>query len=124
MFDVGAEKLIVFPLPKCTDGGYITTSSMGIRDSLCVCNISNHEKIELWIMKEYGVAKTWTKELSIHNDSLCTRFLCDDFFEPITFMANETVLMIMTSSGLIYYNLLTGGYKRLSFQVEHGGSKS
>ncbi|KAL0351400.1 UNVERIFIED_CONTAM: putative F-box protein [Sesamum calycinum] len=43
----------------------ISLGAYGFGDHLCICDNSSDDEIVIWLMKEYGVEKSWTKEFVI-----------------------------------------------------------
>lgn len=62
-FDLENEAFKPFPPPF---PGRKLLGSLGVlRDCLCLCDNTSHFEIEIWVMKEYGVEKSWAKEFMI-----------------------------------------------------------
>ncbi|KAL8485732.1 hypothetical protein ACS0TY_027861 [Phlomoides rotata] len=62
-FDLEKETFQPFPPPF---PGRKLQGSLGVlKDCLCLCDNTSTFDIEIWLMKEYGVEKSWTKEFVI-----------------------------------------------------------
>lgn len=71
-FDIENEQLKSFPSPPVQDfGPTIHKNSMHLGVSggfLYLCeNLSTSSSVEIWVMKDYGVKQSWTKEFVISN---------------------------------------------------------
>ncbi|XP_051139151.1 F-box protein At3g07870-like [Andrographis paniculata] len=62
-FDLERETFTPFPPPF--PARRILGSLGVLRGCLCLCDNSSHSDIEIWVMKEYGVEKSWSKEIVI-----------------------------------------------------------
>ncbi|KAK4737320.1 hypothetical protein R3W88_001017 [Solanum pinnatisectum] len=58
---------------------------------LCLSDDSHNQYIDIWWMKEYGIAKSWTKQC-ILKDSIQAD-ICGDKFIPILLWKDEEILM-------------------------------
>ncbi|XP_039030779.1 F-box protein CPR1-like [Hibiscus syriacus] len=52
-FDLGTEELIEVPQPNCADKSYLLDVGV-LEGRLCVVCNYDQEKIDAWVMKEYG----------------------------------------------------------------------
>ena len=100
-FDLETERFSTFSHPPLTKGGYVGSLSV-LEGRLCLCDNSSEGKIVIWVMREYGVAKSWTKEYVINKDAK----LCGDYVlvSPIKVFKNGGILMKCDESLLFYYN--------------------
>ncbi|KAM5584122.1 F-box protein CPR1-like [Rosa sericea] len=57
-FDLAKEEFRRLPLPRILDGDFRELRAFG--DCLCAFDCANVD-VDLWVMKEYGVADSWTK---------------------------------------------------------------
>ncbi|KAH9620941.1 hypothetical protein KSS87_015495, partial [Heliosperma pusillum] len=61
-FDVTEEKLWKVPAPGVINGDPCEHDELIILGGcLCMCNSFPRDKIDIWVMKEYGVIESWTK---------------------------------------------------------------
>ncbi|KAI3464424.1 hypothetical protein Pfo_021087 [Paulownia fortunei] len=59
------ENELFQPLPPPFPGRKLL-GSLGVLDGcLCLCDNTSHFEIDIWVMKEYGVEKSWAKEIVI-----------------------------------------------------------
>nr|POE49596.1 f-box protein cpr30 [Quercus suber] len=70
VFDMGAEEFAEFTLPKNLEGEeQLINMSLAVVDGLLAlvpCNLyAQEECYSVWVMREYGVAESWTKLLDI-----------------------------------------------------------
>ncbi|KAL8510280.1 hypothetical protein ACS0TY_017184 [Phlomoides rotata] len=70
---------------------------------LCICDNSSNYKIDIWLMKEYGVEKSWIKEFVI---SKVPDFVgkCYEVVYPIKVFKDGDILMAWEDSFLFYYS--------------------
>lgn len=65
-FDVEKETFQPFPFPFPGELHSRTLHSLGvITGCLCLCDNTSDSEIVIWVMKEYGVQNSWTKEFVI-----------------------------------------------------------
>lgn len=113
-FNFSDEKFHYFPLPRyhsMISFRYMSRLSLAVlKGSLCICDASIYNPIEIWVMKEYGVEKSWTKIISI--DMSCGERLPVGMYQPIGFLKDGALLMFhYPSCSLIYYDPKRSEYK-------------
>ncbi|XP_022878786.1 F-box protein CPR30-like [Olea europaea var. sylvestris] len=65
-FDVEKESFQPFPFPFPGERHKRALHSLGVvADCLCLCDNTSDSEIVIWVMKEYGVKKSWIKEFVI-----------------------------------------------------------
>ncbi|KAM7493272.1 hypothetical protein LguiB_027881 [Lonicera macranthoides] len=70
-----------------------------INGNLSICDSSNHDQIVIWVMKEYGVKESWSKDIVI------TRRIDNfDSYELIMINSNGKILMIFNKKSIIIYD--------------------
>ncbi|XP_028759928.1 F-box protein At3g07870 isoform X2 [Neltuma alba] len=98
--------------PPCLDGTKRQISNdlrLGVVEGcLFVCVFGDSRKFDIWVMKDYGVKESWTRQYVIEN--LYPRKSHSDFYEPVKFMGNGEILMLYNDSEVLCYNT---GTKRL-----------
>ncbi|KAL2513258.1 F-box protein [Abeliophyllum distichum] len=63
-FDLEKEEFQPFPSPFPRRQELL--GSVGVlQDRLCLCDNTSHFEIDIWVMKEYGVKESWTREFVI-----------------------------------------------------------
>ncbi|KAM0985059.1 hypothetical protein ACFX13_012593 [Malus domestica] len=70
---------------------------------LCVFG-DDCSKFDMWVMKEYGVQKSWTKVLVFEKLYDCVEELCCDVYEPIMYLSNGEILMLYNNRAIVCYN--------------------
>ncbi|KAJ7980172.1 F-box protein [Quillaja saponaria] len=74
-----------------------------LEDCLLLCVFGNdHRKFDIWIMKDYGVKESWTKQFVIEN--LYPRQRSCDFYEPVKFLNNGEILLLYNDLEVLCYN--------------------
>lgn len=107
-FDVENESFQVFPSPNnlIKQTWY---ASLGLfRDCLCLCVPDGSEDydidIDIWVMKEYGVKESWTKEIVIRqNSSELSCLLCDEV-SLLHVWENGDILILWRDDRLYLYS--------------------
>ncbi|XP_073136579.1 F-box/kelch-repeat protein At3g23880-like [Henckelia pumila] len=86
------------PLPVRCLGSLVV-----LGDCLSVCDNTSENDIVIWIMKDYGVGKSWTKEFVISKlPNLAGE--CYEHVNPIKVFRNGDVLMIWGDFYMFYYS--------------------
>ncbi|KAL4580325.1 hypothetical protein LXL04_016515 [Taraxacum kok-saghyz] len=127
VFNFDNETFELFPSPPSIDKGQIHLRRLGVlKGCLCVCD-TYECKLVVWVMKEYGIKKSWCKELVIEY-SVCFDF--DLLFQqpayPIEVFKDGEVLMTTYEEKLIVYcprrnkivdrEILDGCFKGLAYR--------
>lgn len=113
-FNFETEKFGSVPPPPCIDGTKRLFSDhlkLGVvEDSLFMCVFGDSRKFDIWVMKDYGVKESWTKQYVIEN--LYPRQSSCDTYEPVKFLGNGEILMLFNDSQVVCYNLQTKRMRR------------
>ncbi|KAM7493269.1 hypothetical protein LguiB_027878 [Lonicera macranthoides] len=70
-----------------------------VNGNLSICDYSNHDQIVIWVMKEYGVKESWSKDIVI-----ARRIDNFDNYELIMIYGNGKILMIFNKKSIIIYD--------------------
>ncbi|XP_058225939.1 F-box protein At3g07870-like [Rhododendron vialii] len=70
---------------------------------LCVCDGSGFEKLKIWVMKEYGVQESWSKEFCFITQTNEGRWIYGTY-DPICLLRNGAVVLFHSSSGALFYH--------------------
>lgn len=102
-FDIEKESFQGFStVPGLCRGSYC--KSLGLLEGrLCVCDNSSNSDLVIWVMKEYGVSESWTKEIVIRLESDLTCLLYAQV-TPIKVWRNGDILMLWRDDFLCSYN--------------------
>ncbi|KAK9284328.1 hypothetical protein L1049_023499 [Liquidambar formosana] len=79
---------------------------------LYVCDCTPSDHVDLWIMKNYGVKESWTKDFVIENLILETSHL--DHYEPIITLRSGEILMLFNDNSLVLYSSMTKQFRFLN----------
>ncbi|KAK4266445.1 hypothetical protein QN277_027366 [Acacia crassicarpa] len=113
-FNFETEEFGSVPPPPCLDGAKRQISNdlkLGIVEGcLFVCVFGDSRKFDIWVMKDYGVKESWTKQLVIEN--LYPRKSHSDVYEPVKFLGNGEILMLYNDSEVLCYNTVTKRLRR------------
>ncbi|XP_051145198.1 F-box protein At3g07870-like isoform X2 [Andrographis paniculata] len=106
-FDLENEMFKAIPPPPHFNVQYmkkVVGINIGIlRDCMCMCYIYNGVEFEVWVMKEYGVQDSWTKEFSIDLKFYC-KLQVDDLRRPIKFFSNGDLLFISSYDSIVCFS--------------------
>ncbi|KAK9285587.1 hypothetical protein L1049_024782 [Liquidambar formosana] len=64
--------------------------------------------LDIWLMKEYGVKESWTKEITIRPD-----ILMDGNYRPLCILKNGKILLEYANRQLLSYDPETKNYKKI-----------
>ncbi|KAG5539167.1 hypothetical protein RHGRI_019653 [Rhododendron griersonianum] len=101
-YDFDNEKFQSLPPPpfKLSRDGAM---SLGVlRGSLCICDGSVFEVLNVWVMEEYGIQGSWSKEFCLHDEQSAERWFFG-FYEPMCCLRNGAILVFDPSSGGLFY---------------------
>ncbi|KAH7864602.1 hypothetical protein Vadar_031629 [Vaccinium darrowii] len=74
-----------------------------LRGCLCICDGSGFEKLKIWVMKEYGVQKSWSKEFCFITQTNEGRWIYGKY-DPICFLRNGAIMLFHSLSGALFYH--------------------
>ena len=84
--------------------GYTTYRNLGILGGcLCVCDNTPDLEFAIWVMKDYGVTESWSKEIVIHTDFLYWGTLDEEVY-PLKVLKDGTILMYCEEHELFTYH--------------------
>ncbi|KAL8467198.1 hypothetical protein ACS0TY_036061 [Phlomoides rotata] len=97
-FDLETELFYTFSSPFPTEFAYVNAKVIALEGRLCLCDYTytlNDCTLNVWLMKEYGVEKSWTKEFAIQSKHI---------YSPIRLSKDGVILMDVKSYSLFYYS--------------------
>ncbi|KAK4391176.1 F-box protein [Sesamum angolense] len=103
--DLETEVFSTFAPPPALPGSRrFLWGLMVLGDRLCICDNSSDDEIVIWLMKEYGVEKSWTKEFVI---SKLPDYAgeCYEVVYPIKIFKDGDILMAWEDFHLFYHSL-------------------
>ncbi|THG15157.1 F-box/kelch-repeat protein At3g06240-like [Camellia sinensis] len=114
-FDFDSEEFRVVPEPpefglRKEFSDHIRVSVL--RGSLSICDFSSPLRMDMWLMKDYGITESWSKELVIENGIGKRGNL--DCYEPIMILKSDEILMLVNKDALKMYNPKLGKFKKLN----------
>ncbi|KAI8010811.1 F-box protein [Camellia lanceoleosa] len=83
-----------------------------LRGSLSIYDFSSPLRMDIWLMKDYGIKESWSKELVIENGIGRRGNL--DCYEPIMILKSGEILMLVNKDALKMYNPRLGKFKKLN----------
>ncbi|KAJ7967793.1 F-box protein [Quillaja saponaria] len=101
-FDISVEKYRQMPLPNISD--YFLLKLREFEGCLCLlCIYGAHEKIDVWVMKQYGVKESWVKMYSLAETQLERGF---DYIVPLAYSMNgEELFLGQDDKNFLWYDL-------------------
>ncbi|KAK6143792.1 hypothetical protein DH2020_024140 [Rehmannia glutinosa] len=115
-FDLEEEKFENVPPPPHFNLRYVNKVSwinIGVlRGCLCICYIYEDVEFVVWVMREYGVKESWTKEFSIDMKFYC-KLQVEDLHRPIKFFGNGDLWFISSSDSLVSFSPQKRTFKEL-----------
>ncbi|XP_058188513.1 F-box protein At3g07870-like isoform X1 [Rhododendron vialii] len=76
---------------------------------LSLCYVIGDGQFDVWVMKDYGVKESWTREFVIDINFYCA--LEHYLHQPIAFLRNGDLLFIWNSRSLVSYNHRKGTFR-------------
>ncbi|KAL7250096.1 hypothetical protein ACSBR1_012152 [Camellia fascicularis] len=83
-----------------------------LRDSLSISDFSNPFHWDIWIMKDYGIKESWSKEFVIGNVTGKRGY--GDYYETIMILKNGEILMLVNKGVLVLYSPKEGRVEKLN----------
>ncbi|CAL5336322.1 unnamed protein product [Camellia sinensis] len=83
-----------------------------LRDCLSICDFFSPLRIDIWLMKDYGIKESWSKELVI--ESGIGKSGNWGSYEPIMMLKSGEILMLVNKDVLMLYNPKLGSFKKLN----------
>ncbi|XP_028116122.1 F-box protein At3g07870-like [Camellia sinensis] len=115
-FDFGSEQFrVVLEPPEC---GLPRKNFMGfvrvgvLRDSRYISDFSNPFHWDIWIMKDYGIKESWSKQFVIGN--VTSKRGYGDYYETIMILKNGEILMLVNKGVLVLYSPKEGRVEKLN----------
>ncbi|KAE8660102.1 F-box and associated interaction domains-containing protein [Hibiscus syriacus] len=62
----------------------------------------NFKQFDIWVMKEYGVKESWTKQFVIQD--IFPKGYGSDFYEPLVVLRNGEIFMLLNNEAIVCYN--------------------
>lgn len=104
-FDFGSEQFQVVPEPSefvPLEKHLLGYMRVGVlRGCLSICDFSKKDHVAIWVMKDYGVKESWSKDLVIENIYDRKEWDC---YEPIMILKNGKILMLFNRNALLLYD--------------------
>ncbi|PIA63944.1 hypothetical protein AQUCO_00201335v1 [Aquilegia coerulea] len=118
-FDMGREEFQVVPLPPdfTTNTLDCQSSELSIGElggQLCLFAYSVDNQFEVWVMKDYGVKDSWTKEYII---SRKVPGFSKMRFKPVTIMKNGNILLVINKQALVYYDSKRKRFRKVKHEL-------
>ncbi|PIA30607.1 hypothetical protein AQUCO_05500136v1 [Aquilegia coerulea] len=108
--DIEAEMFRSFRGPPPPQDNALSRRTLcSLRESLCVFDNKGDGHIDLWIMKNYAIEDSWTKEYSIRKET--PRLKIPTYFYEILTTFKHKVFLIFQNECEEYYDLEKGEFK-------------
>lgn len=104
-FDLGVEEFRVLPQPDSNDFAKDFVLDVGVLEGH-LCAVCNYDlvKLDVWMMKEYGVKESWTKLFSIERSRTMSSLR---FLRPLIYSYREDgdkILLELNGEKLVWYD--------------------
>lgn len=105
-FDFGSEQFRGVPEPSGLSSveNFWTHMKVGVlQGCLSLCDYFDGEHAAIWVMKDYGVKESWSKDFVIPKMSIASKSLVN-YYEPITVFEDGKILISFTGDALFLYD--------------------
>lgn len=105
-FDIDTEQFGIAPPPDHFQEldkvftEYTTTGVLG--DCLFICYFPDFVEFDIWVMKEYGVKESWTKQFVIKD--MYPKGYGWDIYQPMLVLSNGEIFMLLNNEEITCYN--------------------
>ncbi|KAF7145966.1 hypothetical protein RHSIM_Rhsim04G0040700 [Rhododendron simsii] len=123
-FDFGKENFQPFPGPSQFRGlpGWMKEDAMilgELKGSLSLCHRpSDDDTHDIWVMKDYAVQESWTKDFVIKIplvEAIYHNYDCRNYhYQPLMGLNNEDILMLGDLSLLLSWNIRDRSFRRVN----------
>lgn len=113
-FDLACEKYRLVPQPEYSDlNFFMNVERLGECLSV-VCYYYYCENVHVWVMNGYGVKESWTKLISVNQQSVIRNM---QFVRPVGYSKNgEEVLLQTEGTSLLWYDLKRNRGRRVKIR--------
>ncbi|KAM7503760.1 hypothetical protein LguiB_002664 [Lonicera macranthoides] len=89
---------------------------------LCICDNSSDSELVIWVMKEYGVKESWTKEIVISRNYI-PDWVGYEAVRPFKILKDGSILMLWRDDSLITYCPRTKAFEELDIGMSNYDTK-
>lgn len=114
-FNLATDEFSPLPQPHYGDSDKDFMLDVGALEG-CLCVICNYSevRVDVWIMKEYGVKESWTKLFSVEPSRTVSSL---SYLKPLTYLGDDTgdekILLEVNSNKIVWYDMKTKKLKRV-----------
>ncbi|KAL1543656.1 peptide-methionine (R)-S-oxide reductase [Salvia divinorum] len=116
-FDLETECFSTFSGPP-RQGNSFHSRLLTLGDCLCFCERSSVHEMVIWLVKDYEIDKSWTKEFVIPLDFVVFGGVEFAYIQPLKAFANGDILMLCDYGMIFYYSNSTKAYRKISLLDE------
>ncbi|GJW94933.1 F-box associated domain containing protein [Tanacetum coccineum] len=101
-FDIDNETFQLFPSPPKEKLDYIRYQTLGVVNGCLSQCYTSYSEFTVWVMKEYGIRRSWHKEVVIKQTNLVYWWMD----QPVSLLEGSkdgTILMLFSGVGLLVY---------------------
>ncbi|XP_057509418.1 F-box protein At3g07870-like isoform X2 [Actinidia eriantha] len=106
-FDFGTERFQTVPGPsEFSSVQKILSNRMHVgvlRGCLSICDQFEGDHAAIWVMKDYGVKESWSRDFVILKRTVTSEPLID-YYEPIRILGNGKILILLNGEELLLYD--------------------
>ncbi|XP_047977667.1 F-box protein At3g07870-like [Salvia hispanica] len=105
-FDLETESFSYLSIPPIFQESFELVPGLStLGECLCLCDQTMEEETVIWVMKEYGVEESWTKEYTMRlNDGDEIYVEGWELVYPIKVFEDGDILMLVKDTQLLYYS--------------------
>ncbi|XP_074328317.1 F-box protein CPR1-like [Apium graveolens] len=97
-------------------GGYVDYRTLGVLGGcLCICDNRTDSELVIWVMKDYGVKESWSKDIIIQDVNLGLR--CRTFY-PLKVLKDGSILIMCSATFLFTYHPGTKVWKTNIWKID------
>jgi len=105
-FDFGSEKFRAVPAPSAfvrSEKEFIDYMRFGVLlGCLSIGDSGESDHVDIWVMNEYGIKESWTKNFVITNLVFERHHL--DYYQPIMILDSGEILILLNEGSLLSYD--------------------
>lgn len=102
-FDLENELFSTFSSPLLAGSNTLAAVLCALGDTLCICE-NKAEGVDIWLMKEYRVEESWTKQFVINNSPAFDRYSYEVIYPIMVFKDCDILMGWKLTNFLFYYS--------------------
>ncbi|KAH0643421.1 hypothetical protein KY289_034395 [Solanum tuberosum] len=120
-FNSWTEELKSLLAPRGLEIPSYNLTLVELGNCLCLCSPNHSEYVDIWWMKEYGIAESWTKT-RILKDTIQSNIRCDIFIPISTWKDGEILMQRYRGTQVVSYNPKEKKFTKVKVYLGHKSS--